>query len=403
MTKPTNSFFQPWPESGQGLHTQESGNAGLSSNMKHVFIDHYIESALPVAEKGSFVKPIPKEERDTVDSPCSHTPVFEYAAGPKTHSVFAEEHFTKPPTCIVAQNIYFPPQVKSDNNPDDEAVKILTGKATITEEQPEVEGNESCTKMDAWEIPEKPKGPLLVSKINHRKKRVAGMSWKELLACGIVFVLFAVSGGSPVPDTGAPSSTDCKCRDIYPSAAKCYTCKDNDGCKTLNAIYNSSYPHYPIYTRHVNQIFPICSEISPPGDKCTVCLNQSTIIIFCSMNIEEIDLVESTGFHIGTFPLKCEKQQTPGPTSQLPNVPNPNLSEPNVSRNTTVNSRTHPGLIFSCVLFVIMLVALGISCCCKKRGRSIKYQTISNLSTIIPKIEEVQSGLGIFFTQRIHI
>ncbi|KAI4811266.1 hypothetical protein KUCAC02_014180 [Chaenocephalus aceratus] len=167
MTKPTNDFLQPQLQSGQGLHTQESGDDGLSSNMKHKFIDHNNGSVpLPVADKGSCVKPIPKEERSTV-VPWSHTSVSEYATGPKTHTVFAEEEFKKPPT-----------QAVTDNIAEEEAVKIVSGKTAITEEHAEVEGDESCTKMDSGEIPETPKDQTLVGREGRSKGRTAPKHWK---------------------------------------------------------------------------------------------------------------------------------------------------------------------------------------------------------------------------------
>ncbi|XP_034009244.1 uncharacterized protein LOC117500494 isoform X3 [Trematomus bernacchii] len=398
MTKPTNDFLQPQPQSGQGLHTQESGDDGLSSNMKHTFIDHNNGSApLPVADKGSCVKPIPKEERSTV-VPWSHTSVSEYATGPKTHTVFAEEEFKKPPTLIVAKKINFPPQAVTDNIPEEEAVKIVSGKTAITEEHAEVEGDESCTKMDSGEIPETPKGPTLVGREGRSKGRTASKHWKvffPVFQCSSVFpLLLLVIPFMAVGVSEGSSDRDCKCRDIQPTAGKCYTCKDKDGCSKLKKIYDSRVYLNPkeIYQGD-NTKFPRCSEISPPGDNCTVCLDlSSSINIFCSEHIEEIFLVEGNGINIGTVSLKCVKLQPPGPTSHsvsLSNVsPNPNVhystrrglissfvekqqppgqtthhnvSEPNVSQNPIVKGRTHLGLICSFVLFLIVLAALGIS------------------------------------------
>ncbi|XP_010788691.1 uncharacterized protein isoform X2 [Notothenia coriiceps] len=360
MTKPNNDFLQPQLQSGQGLHTQESGEDGLSSNMKHTFIDHNNGSVpLPVADKGSCVKPIPKEERSTV-VPWSHTSVSEYATGPKTHTVFAEEGFKKPPT-----------QAVTDNIPEEEAVKIVSGKTAITEEHAEVEGDESCTKMDSGEIPETPKGQTLVGREGRSKGRTASKHWKVLLLV-IAFMPVGVSEGS--------SDQDCKCRDIHPTAGKCYTCKDKDGCSKLKTIYDSRVYLNPkeIYQGD-NTKFPRCSEISPPGDNCTVCLDlSSSINIFCSEHIGQINLVEGNGMYIGTISLKCVKLQPPGTNSQpsvsLSNVsPNPNVHDStrrglisNFGEHSTVNA--HLGLICS-FGFLIVLAALGISYhCYKKRG-----------------------------------
>ncbi|KAF3839489.1 hypothetical protein F7725_018206, partial [Dissostichus mawsoni] len=254
--------------------------------MKHTFIDHNNGSApLPVADEGSFVKPIPKEERSTV-VPWSHTSVSEYATGPKTHTVFAEEEFKKPPTLIVVKKINFPPQAATDIITE-EAVKIVSGKTAITEEHAEVEGDEICTKMDSGEIPKTPKGPTLVGREGRSKGRTASKHWKD---------------------------QDCKCRDIHPTAGKCYTCKEEDGCSKLKKIYDSRDYLHPIYQRD-NTKFPRCSEISPPG-----------------VNL-----------------------QPPGPTSQ------PSVSLSNVSPNPNVHHSTRRGLISNFGLIFILLAALGIS------------------------------------------
>ncbi|KAI9526261.1 hypothetical protein NQZ68_041546 [Dissostichus eleginoides] len=379
MTKPTNDFLQPQPQSGQGLHTQESGDDGLSSNMKHTFIDHNNGSTpLPVADKGSCVKPIPKEERSTV-VPWSHTSVSEYATGPKTHTVFAEEELKKRPTLIVAKKINFPPQAATDIIPEEEAVKIVSGKTAITEGHAEVEGDESCTKMDSGEVPKTPKGPTLVGREGRSKGRTASKHWKVFQCSSVFPLLLLVIAFMPVGvSEGSSADQDCKCRDIHPTAGKCYTCKDEDGCSKLKKIYDSRDYLHPIYQRD-NTKFPRCSEISPPGDNCTVCLDlSSTINILCSEHIGEIDLVEGNAQYIGTFPLKCVKLQPPGPTSQpsvsLSNVsPNPNVHHStrrglisNFGENSNVNARL--GLICSFGLIFILLAALGISNCYKKRG-----------------------------------
>ncbi|XP_033959064.1 uncharacterized protein [Pseudochaenichthys georgianus] len=208
-----------------------------------------------------------------------------------------------------------------------------------------------------------------------------GEAREELLQstgkCSSVFPLLllviGVSDGS--------SDQDCKCRDIHPTAGKCYTCKDKDGCSKLKNIYDSRVYLNPkeIYQGDDTK-FPRCSEISPPGDNCTVCLDlsSSSINIFCSEHIGEIDLEGSNAQYIGTFSLKCVKLQPPGPTSQpsvsLSNVsPHPNVHDStrrglisSSGEHSTVNA--HLGLICSFV-FLIVLAALGISYhCYKKRG-----------------------------------
>lgn len=141
--------------------------------MEHKFSDNFGERALPVADKESFVKPIPEEERDIFKRTemagkiWSYPALFGHAAGPKAelHPVSDEEGFLKPSTATT---------VETD--------EVLAGTSAITEEQPEVEAVEedSCiviTKMDARGKPMTPKVPRLVPREKRNKpckKRAAG-------------------------------------------------------------------------------------------------------------------------------------------------------------------------------------------------------------------------------------
>lgn len=170
-------------------------DAGLSSNMDHQFNDKYSECTLPVADKGSFVIPIPKQERDIFECPkmsgkiWSQPSVFRRAACPKVESQpeTAEERFSTPPIVAAGQKNNFVPQATSlalsENNPEEETDKVLPRTAAITEEQQDVEiaVEDSCikdTKMDTGGNPERKKGPPVdygeVRNRHHHRKRAAG-------------------------------------------------------------------------------------------------------------------------------------------------------------------------------------------------------------------------------------
>lgn len=163
---------------------------GLSSNMEHKFSDQYSESALPVADKGSFVKPIPKGDADIFPARkvWSHPSVVGPAAGAKAHPVSAVEGFDKPATKAVVQKNTFPPRAVSEGSQQEGTVKILT--AAIIE-LPDVEGagKEGCSKMASGENPAKPKDPKLApgggKNRNHRGRRAAG----KLRKCNYILTL----------------------------------------------------------------------------------------------------------------------------------------------------------------------------------------------------------------------
>ncbi|XP_034730831.1 uncharacterized protein LOC117946653 isoform X2 [Etheostoma cragini] len=287
MTHPTDFSSHLLPKGGQGQHTQESGDAGLSSNMKHKFSDHYNERASPVANECIFGKPTPNEEVDIVTamkakiwSPPNH-------ARPKAEAnpVSPDEESSKPSTLNI-----FPPHTLSKNSAQEETVMVLPGTKAITEGQPDQEeaGEASC-KMDTGKTP-KPKGVPLVPRTgrNHRRKR-AGTYWKMYVLCWWSFVHVPVSDGVSV---------------------RCFNCADNDSCLVkLMTIYDND--DKILYKRNLNQKFSGCSGISPNGSKsCDVCIHRSKITILCSESVGKLDVEGSDGqrIHISV----CDQHQTFG-------------------------------------------------------------------------------------------
>ncbi|XP_035528365.1 uncharacterized protein LOC118335953 [Morone saxatilis] len=204
MTHPTDYVLHPRSESGQSLHTQESGDAGLSSNMAHQFSDGYsVQRALPVVDKGSFVIPIPNAESLVFKHPKMAGNMSLYSSGfchaafpvapPLARPVSAEKLST-----VVVINSQAP--LIAQTHPKEETAKVLP-RTALTEEQSELVGGESCimdTQKNTGANPREPKGPPLIPgrkiKVKHRKKRAAGKNWKLYLQCCMVLIAL---GGFP--------------------------------------------------------------------------------------------------------------------------------------------------------------------------------------------------------------
>ncbi|XP_037310438.2 lipolysis-stimulated lipoprotein receptor isoform X2 [Pungitius pungitius] len=271
MAHPGNSFLHSPPQS---LHTQESGEAGLSSYMKHQFNDHCNKSALAEPERGSSVIPILKENLDICDGPAR----LWDAAGPKPGPEAAEGGFTQPSAGAVVHTNYFPP---------------VFATTAIAEVHVEEEG--SCSKMAP-----SPKCPPLAAGGGRRKskrcrKKAAG-KYRELLPfCMMTFRIILLSEGLPA---GANPVAD--------QEPKCFTCKDKDRCSNLMKIFDT-VEDTPLYQRGLNETFPECSGVSAPLNKrCAVCGDQYGIVILCSKDVgptidvedtEQIDVVHAACVH----------------------------------------------------------------------------------------------------------
>ncbi|KAG7216813.1 hypothetical protein INR49_001467 [Caranx melampygus] len=71
MTHPMDDSVRPQPkvEGSQGEHTQESGEGGLSFVIAHGPNIDFGEEVSHAADKRSYVRPIPKEERGFTSGP----------------------------------------------------------------------------------------------------------------------------------------------------------------------------------------------------------------------------------------------------------------------------------------------------------------------------------------------
>ncbi|XP_067456918.1 uncharacterized protein [Thunnus thynnus] len=319
MTHPTDNFTKPQPESGCA---QESGDAGLSSNMRHKFSD---KNALPVGGKGSSVIPIPTSElQDIYEStemvgkirphPSEFGPLEVLSrmglTEPESYPAAAEEGFLKLST-PAQMNDFTPQATLSESSQEEEAVSALPGTTAITEAEAVVGVDESytmCNEVDTEGNPAKPKGPPLVPgqgrNRNYRRKRAAAKKWKCYLLCLMTFMNIPFCKGK--------------------AALKCFSCMDKDRCPKLVNIFESDDTR--LYHRN-KQPFPGCSGISAPSSKmCDVCSVESNITIICSGDVGKLEVEDSDGAQIKNTPaVPCsimesspieskQKQQTSNPT-----------------------------------------------------------------------------------------
>nr|XP_046255310.1 uncharacterized protein LOC124064690 isoform X2 [Scatophagus argus] len=295
---------------------QESGDAGLSSDMEHKFSDNYTERGLIPADKSSFVTPIPKKELDNTELPeqkmWSHPSGFEHA---DSHSLKAGE-------VVVPENNT--PAAPSENNPEEETAEIIPSSTVIAQEESDAEdrggdNNIIDTERDTGGKTEKPDGPRLVPLVGrnsrHHRKR-AGRMRKFYLLCWMLFSVPGAGGSHEV---------------------KYFTCVDKDRCHNLMTIYGHS--DTTLYQRALDQAFPGCCKISPPAPPtCTVCCDlNNAITITCPEGVTPMEVEDSDGEVL-----------------KLVSIPKPGAQQPTCGSH---------GLIPSFALFVIAVSAVIYKIC----------------------------------------
>ncbi|XP_071325460.1 uncharacterized protein [Trachinotus anak] len=305
------------------MPTRPRNDAGLSSNMEHRFSDNYDENTLPVADKGSFVIPIPKEELNVFECLGMAGEIMPHPSVPESPSGSNAEMLsvmgpTKPEShrvAAVAQN--FPAQVTpialSEKGMEEEAVDALPGTTTTTAGEPELE---SCS-MDPGGNPVKPNCRPLVRKdarSGNRPRKRAARNNRKFFPVSIVLALVFIpaSGGFP---------------GVQPADQKlhCFTCMDKDKCPMLKNIYDHNDTQ--LYHRDDDEAFPKCTAISSPASKtCTVCLVQANITtIICSMDVGKFDVEADDGSLIETISHVCEHQLQPRGCAHTGLIPNCSL------------------------------------------------------------------------------
>ncbi|XP_033181479.1 uncharacterized protein LOC113136250 [Mastacembelus armatus] len=315
--------------------------AGLSSNMEHTFSENYTESALPVLDTGSFVKPIPKVElvRSFPSEPAVLNADIVCVVGsskPESHSVSTGKRLLKPAIPNAVSQHIFPPQatliaLTGKGQEEETVTNTLPGTTTIRDKDLSVKrADVNCcvmnTEMATGENPSKPKRPPLIlqkpRKSNQQWKKAGRKKWKPslLLLVSLTFIVpvFTITGAKPAGD----------------QKLQCHTCMDKNRCPDLMSIYASD--DTLVYNRSLDQPLPgCCASFSSTAKRCAVCNVQSNITIICPEAIRKFD-VEANGVTILNISPGCEKQ--------------------------LLCSWAHGGVSQSSVLFVIAVAALVTYC-----------------------------------------
>ncbi|KAM7421362.1 hypothetical protein PAMA_015484 [Pampus argenteus] len=301
MSHQMDYFTHLQPENGGALlPTQESGDAGLSSNMAHKCYDNN-KSALPVEDKGSSVIPIPARELQGIcEGPETAAKIkqpFSFGNDPSMihhkQPVAAEKGLSKPAIFDLQKN-NFPPQTTpiALSEKEEETFNPLPRTTVITEAEAEVRGEDNCTvdtEMESEGDSTKPKGPILVPggggrNRRHRRKRAAAKYWKwYLLSWMTLMTLVSVCDGN---------------------AVQCFSCVDKDVCPNLLNIYKPDDTR--LYHGNHTQPFPDCTEVHPPYSKsCCVCYDKSVITIICSGEVGSLEVESSGGAYIVNTTVSC--------------------------------------------------------------------------------------------------
>ncbi|XP_008281392.1 uncharacterized protein LOC103358267 isoform X2 [Stegastes partitus] len=301
MANPTDDSAHPQPQSGEQAHTQESGDAGLSSKMKHKFCEKYTDSSLSVEEESRTVRPIPKEEAHMSEmSETMPPPPSEF--GLKSEPVVQE--LVKPSGLSVVDGNKLQPQFpqkgqRDNRKEDEEALKALPGTTAITG----AEGGASCIMdpgMDAGGRNRAKRAAVVPKRgrkrSRYRKRAGAENNWKMFQRLVVVLSM------NVVVCEGFPAK----------KSAACFTCNDYEKCRDLNAIYGTADNN--LYQRGINDTIQECPKIPPPTPEaaatCTVCHVQSIVYISCSEGVTDIQ-PEHDGVTL-TVTKGCDQQQKPG-------------------------------------------------------------------------------------------
>uniref|UniRef100_UPI003AAC07E5 uncharacterized protein isoform X2 n=1 Tax=Centroberyx gerrardi TaxID=166262 RepID=UPI003AAC07E5 len=315
MTHCMDYFAQIRTESGQSLYTQESGYAGLSSNMQHEWSEIYLrcESLMPVADKGIFVKPIPREGKDIVEwsGQQSHTCDDPSVEESSTHST------TQLPS--------------SDTEKSVEGVPI---SATPTEILISEEGLGSVDKVR--------KDKLWFARGGKGRK-------EEHLNILTAAPNQTKTKGPPMhpEERNRPQNTRRR-RAVMDKYWKCtcFAC-DDVGCPNLLTVHGSH--DVLLFKKSSNETIPGCSDISPPTKQCDVCRRTGgNITIICSgSGVRSVDAEDAAGKTYHTYRTACPTMKT----------------MPEDSSEHQPPSRGRFGAIASAVAFVIPVAVVLCKLC----------------------------------------
>ncbi|XP_026039965.1 uncharacterized protein LOC113031772 isoform X3 [Astatotilapia calliptera] len=272
MVYPSDYLPHFQPRDGDNLHTQESGDAGLSSDMVHKFCYKYEEIALPVTDTGSCVRPILHMKQFPMMAQSKPHP-YPPESRPMTEGFLIKSSLagmqSGPPNNFNCQTY----TDRDDNSKGEEVFKPLPGTSAITEALMEDVGNKGNIMDANTDAKENPGSAAPVEEVtaqNRYKKRAVGKKWKVYNLCvvAVLIINFPACNGSN-------------------DGLNCWVCKDRDKCSSLNTIYDENDD----ILNYGKKAFSECSQIPPPVPKtpktCTVC-QSDFVFITCSNDTNEI-------------------------------------------------------------------------------------------------------------------
>ncbi|MED6236689.1 hypothetical protein ATANTOWER_012825 [Ataeniobius toweri] len=273
----------PQPESGKGLHTQESGDSGFSADMQHNFSvdykDNMADCRLPVANKGSSVRPMSNEaleisELKVISNEMPQQLALELepfvSAGEEVADLRKRKQLSPYPE-------EQPFQKKMDRGPE-ELFPPCWPKRKARNKHP---GSERTTKRRSRNI---------------KWKSFTGMCCC-ILAVGLVGVR-EVSAGNLEP------TSDLKNNKTSAHGSSCFICKDKDRCPNLIMIFAEN--DVLVYDRPTKENIPNCTRAPPITHNCSVCWSQSDVNIYCSNNIRKFEAEDSNGSAISNITKGCK-------------------------------------------------------------------------------------------------
>ncbi|XP_071376448.1 uncharacterized protein [Centroberyx affinis] len=299
MTRCMDYFAPLRTESGQSLYTQESGYDGLSSNMQHMWSENYLsESLMPVADEGSFVKPIPREGKDIVEwsgqhsHTCDDPSVEESSTHSTTQLPSSDKEKTPTEILISEEELGSVEKVRK--------VKLQFAKGGKGRKE------EHLNILTAAPNQTKTKGPPMLREERNRiqntwrRRAVMDKYWKLFLAfwVAVAFVHVPVAAGR----VGSPT-------DAVDQNSTCFAC-DDIGCPNLLTVYG---PHNVLlFNKSSNETIPGCSDIFPPTKQCDVCRRTGgNITIICSgSGVRSIDAEDAAGKAYDTYRTGCPTMKT---------------------------------------------------------------------------------------------
>ncbi|XP_027864703.1 uncharacterized protein LOC114139165 [Xiphophorus couchianus] len=262
------TYEEPQPESGKDIHTQESGDAGFSADIKHVFRDNYQDNipgcGLTNANKKSSVRPMFIEAEISELTKKEMPVVFEPKYLVSTGKELGEARNRKQSSPDLEEQ---PFQGKMDRG--------------LKEVFPPCRPRQKARKNIQKSHPRVPGR-------RNTNRHSTNLKWKTLIGvcCSMMTMQLVVCDAS---------------------AGICFTCMDKARCPNLITIYVKN--DRLVYDRPTEEEIPKCSGAPPITQNCFVCRSQSDVNIYCPNNITTFEAEDCNGSRITNIIKGCEEQQ----------------------------------------------------------------------------------------------